>query len=67
MILVKFASPTLNFKSITFSIEYILLIFFIFLVQMQKDLEISAVIGFSGNIFSYAGNIYDGLLLHPDN
>lgn len=27
---------------------------------MQKDLEISAVIGFSGNI-------YDGLLLHPDN
>ena len=27
---------------------------------MQKDLEINAVIGFSGNT-------YDGLLLHPDN
>lgn len=27
---------------------------------MEKDLDISAVIGFSGNVF-------DGLLLHPDN
>ena len=29
-------------------------------VVMQKEVEISAVIGFSGNV-------YDGLLLHPDN
>lgn len=27
---------------------------------MQKELDITAVIGFSGNVF-------DGLLLHPDN
>ena len=34
---------------------------------MQKDLDINAVIGFSGTFRLMPGNIYDGLLLHPDN
>lgn len=34
---------------------------------MQKDLDINAVIGFSGIFLLNPGNIYDGLLLHPDN
>lgn len=34
---------------------------------MQKDLDINAVIGFSGISLLISGNIYDGLLLHPDN
>ena len=34
---------------------------------MHKEIDIKAVIGFSGNQIFYAGHVYDGLLLHPDN
>ena len=35
---------------------------------MHKEVDIKAVIGFSGNPpINHIGSIYDGLLLHPDN
>jgi hypothetical protein len=34
---------------------------------MQKEIDIKAVIGFSGNFYIISGVVYDGLLLHPDN
>ena len=34
---------------------------------MQSEVDIKAVIGFTGTSPTYSGNTYDGLLLHPDN
>lgn len=34
---------------------------------MEKEVDIKAVIGFSGRSLFYLGHVYDGLLLHPDN
>ena len=34
---------------------------------MQNEVDIKAVIGFSGKLFHNSGNTSDGLLLHPDN
>ena len=34
---------------------------------MQNEIDIKAVIGFSGIFLFYSGHTPDGLLLHPDN